>query len=149
MASVRFYPLDAVETSRLKYAVVLASSEEQWVLCRHKARTTWECPGGHIEAGENPVRAAQRELYEETGATANQLIPLCIYSVSFENEPETFGLLCRAYISSVGVLPANSEMACARCFSSLPPCSEWTYPDIQPLLIAHAESLGYSTHRRL
>ena len=34
----------------------------------HKERDTWESPGGHIDEGETPLEAAERELYEETGA---------------------------------------------------------------------------------
>lgn len=30
-------------------------------------------PGGHVEAGEDPVQAAQRELWEETGIEASRL----------------------------------------------------------------------------
>lgn len=30
---------------------------------------TWSFPGGHVEFGESPTKAASRELYEETGLT--------------------------------------------------------------------------------
>ena len=33
----------------------------------------WEIPCGRIEAGEEPLAAAQRELEEETGFTANKI----------------------------------------------------------------------------
>lgn len=39
-------------------------------------RTCLELPGGRIEEGEPPERAAQRELAEEAGGSAEQLIPL-------------------------------------------------------------------------
>lgn len=135
--AVRFYPLGSVPDDCLKYAVVSARCAEAQVLCRHRERSSWECPGGHIEAGESPVEAASRELYEETGARAECLEPVCVYSVQFGSIPETFGLLCRAQITQPGKLPANSEMAEARCFSIAP--DNWTYPHIQPLLCARAE----------
>lgn len=33
----------------------------------------WCCPGGHLEAGENPTEGARRELLEETGLKAHGL----------------------------------------------------------------------------
>ncbi|NTU73727.1 NUDIX domain-containing protein [Candidatus Roizmanbacteria bacterium] len=33
---------------------------------------TFNCPGGHIEEGENVVESALRELYEETGINADR-----------------------------------------------------------------------------
>jgi 8-oxo-dGTP pyrophosphatase MutT (NUDIX family) len=34
----------------------------------------WCVPGGKIEAGEEPLIAAKRELFEETGIDNNQII---------------------------------------------------------------------------
>ncbi len=31
--------------------------------------TSWSLPKGHIEAGEDPLTAARREIYEESGVT--------------------------------------------------------------------------------
>lgn len=48
---VKFY--DTVEDKLLKFAVIVAKSNGKWVFCQHKERDTYECPGGHREAGEN------------------------------------------------------------------------------------------------
>ena len=62
-----------------KYVVVLSEYEGNILLSRHKKRTTWETQGGHIEFGEEPLEAAKRELYEESGAIDFEIEPLCDY----------------------------------------------------------------------
>ncbi|MDE3095280.1 MAG: NUDIX domain-containing protein [Chloroflexota bacterium] len=41
----------------------------------HRKNGMWLPPGGHIEPGEDPVRAVVREVLEETGVTA-EVVPL-------------------------------------------------------------------------
>lgn len=38
----------------LKYVVIFMKQGKDWVLVRHRERSTWEFAGGHIEAGESP-----------------------------------------------------------------------------------------------
>lgn len=61
----------------LKYVVVLSRCGGRILLSRHRARTTWETQGGHIEPGETPEQAARRELYEESGAVRYAMTALC------------------------------------------------------------------------
>ena len=65
-----------------RFADIVSIYNDIWVFCRHKERNTWETQGGHIEAGEMPLEAAKRELYEETGAISFSIEPLCDYWAS-------------------------------------------------------------------
>lgn len=134
--SVSFY--EAVEDSLLKFAVIVAKTNGKWVFCKHKSRDTLEIPGGHREPNENIIDTAKRELIEETGAIDFDLKPICVYSViekdNFDGE-ETFGLLCYADIKSFGEI--NSEIERIIITDELP--TNWTYPTIQPYLLAELE----------
>lgn len=131
---VHFY--DQVPDALLKFAVIVSRHNGKWVFCRHRDRTTWECPGGHREPGEVIEITAQRELWEETGAEAYVLSPVCVYSVrgndgEIADSEETFGMLYFAEISAFGDLPPL-EIQEVRFFDRLP--ENWTYPQIQPHL---------------
>lgn len=127
---VRFY--EAVDDELLQFAVIIAKYQGKWVFCRHRERTTDEIPGESIEA------AARRELEEETGAIRYTLSPVCVYSVEGktrvnETGEETFGMLYFAEIQTLDP-ELHSEIACIRLLHGLP--ETWTYPQIQPLLLA-------------
>lgn len=57
----------------------------------HPWRGCWYLPAGYVEAGEDPARAAERELQEETGLTAaaNELAGVYF----FDDDPRGNGLL--------------------------------------------------------
>ncbi len=63
------------------FVVVVAFDQERLVLRRHRARTTWETPGGHIEPSETSEAAARRELLEEAGIEASGLAAIADYDV--------------------------------------------------------------------
>jgi 8-oxo-dGTP diphosphatase len=135
MLSVDFY--NGIEDSLLKFAVIVSKSQGKWVLCKHRERDTYECPGGHREDGEDIFTTAKRELYEETGATDYVIKQICIYSVCccdgvIENKIETFGMLYYADINKFEKLP-GFEIEKIELFEKLP--DNWTYPEIQPKLI--------------
>lgn len=133
MVKVQFY--DEADDSLLKFAVIISKHNDQWVFCKHRSRSTYECPGGHREAGEKIDNTAKRELWEETGAIKYDMTPICIYSVT-KDGVETFGKLYFADIYKFENLPAL-EMEKIELFSNLP--AEWTYPEIQPKLLEKAE----------
>lgn len=61
-------------------AVVAVTDDGQLVMVeqyRHGlGRTSLELPSGVIDSGEEPLQAAQRELFEETGYRARSWVPL-------------------------------------------------------------------------
>ena len=74
MVEVKFY--DNVADELLKFAVIISKTDNKWVFCKHKERETYEVPGGHREPGESILETAKRELQEETGYSAGNLIKL-------------------------------------------------------------------------
>lgn len=138
MPEVRFY--EEVEDRLLRYAVICARHNRQWVFCKHKERNTYELPGGHREPGEDILMTADRELREETGASDFELKPVVVYGVRRIEEgvfqEETFGLLCLAEVHHFGELP-DYEMEQVIFREELP--MELTYPLIQPELLRRVE----------
>jgi len=136
---VKFY--DTAEDSLLKFAVIISKSEGKWVFCKHRERATYEIPGGHREKGEGIDETAKRELREETGAMDFDIKPVCVYSVTGKNRvnetgEETYGMLYYADIKSFE-RELHSEMEKVVLFDTLP--VDWTYPQIQPLLVKEYE----------
>lgn len=140
MLKVKFYK--ELEDSLIKFAVIVARTNHQWIFCRHRDRLTYEIPGGHRELGESIWETANRELYEETGAVDYQLKPVCVYSVTDWNEEgngeETFGMLYYAEVNQLGPLPGY-EIEEVILVDEIP--SELTYPLIQPKLMEQVQEL--------
>lgn len=132
------YPTGTLET--YKYVVVLSRFEGKLLLSRHRARSTWETQGGHVEPGETPLEAARRELYEESGAAEYDMVPLCDYRAWDESTGRgASGVVFAADIRVLGNLP-ESEMAEVRAFDALP--ENVTYPAITPELFGYLERRG-------
>lgn len=133
MSAISLYPAGTLES--YDYVVMLSRYQGKYLLSRHKERDTWELQGGHIEAGESPEQAANRELYEESGAVSFELFPLCDYS---GEEPgrnnDGRGMVFEAEIRELGELP-ESEMADVRPFESFP--ENLTYPEITRAILRY------------
>lgn len=134
--AVHFY--EEVDDDLLRFAVIVAKTEGKYVFCKHRLRTTLEVPGGHREPGEAILDTAKRELYEETGATDFDIRPVCVYSVTAEDNfdgQESFGMLYFAEIRAFEQ-ELHSEIEKIVVTDEMP--SDWTYPDIQPKLMEEA-----------
>lgn len=138
---INFY--DEVDDRLLKFAVIIAKTEGKYVFCKHKARDTWEIPGGHREPGEIISDTAKRELYEETGAVDFDIKPICVYSVMTEDNfdgAESFGMLYYADIRAFEK-ELHSEIEKILITDKLP--DVWTYLEIQPKLMEEAKERGF------
>lgn len=141
MTEVKFY--DTAADELLKFAVIVSRYQNQYVFCKHRERDTWEVPGGHREPGEDIADTARRELYEETGALEYDLSPVCVYSVTAADNfdgAETFGML---YFADIKRFEAelHSEIEKIMLTECLP--DQWTYPEIQPLLMKEMIRRGH------
>lgn len=142
MIKVNFY--ENAEDRLLKFAVIIAKTGGKWVFCKHRERETYEFPGGHREEGEEILDTAKRELYEETGALTSAITPVCVYSVISEDEfdgEETFGMLYFAEIETFEK-ELHHEIESILITENL--AENWTYPLIQPKLLAEAERRGFA-----
>ena len=141
MAIVQFY--DSVADELLKFAVIVSRSGGKWLFCKHRKRDTYECPGGHREPNEDILDTAKRELYEETGAIDFDITPVCVYSVTAPdnfNGEETFGMLFFAEIRSFET-ELHSEIE--KIIITDKTVDNWTYPQIQPKLLAKIIEKGF------
>ncbi|WP_432662051.1 NUDIX domain-containing protein [Wukongibacter baidiensis] len=130
MIDVGFHEAGEVEDEVLKFAVIAAEYDNEWIYVRHRERDTWEIPGGHREENEDITDTAKRELFEETGAKKFSIRPVCDYSVT-RNEKTTYGRLFYSVINELGKLP-NLEIEEIKLFENMP--RNLTYDEIQPHL---------------
>ncbi len=121
------------------YVVIVSKYEGKLLLSRHKARTTFETQGGHIEKGETVWQAAMRELYEESGALEYTLLPVCDYRAG-DAEGYGDGAVFAAHIHKIGTMPPF-EIAEIQTFDTPPSNEQLTYPWICPVLLEASKSI--------
>lgn len=88
-------------------ATVICQKDER-VLYVRKSNSKWSLPGGKIESGETPAEAAARELEEETGLVAHDLI----YLARFEKDNTMHFVFVTAVPPGDKPVPKNEIAAC-------------------------------------
>jgi len=127
---IKFYKKLCSE--KISVVLIFAKYNDKWLLCKHKDRQTWEICGGHIEEGEQPLDAAKRELYEESGAIAKDIEKIGYYSIYSQKNDKKFGTVYIAKILKLDKLP-NFEMREINFFDEFP--FDTTYPNVYKKLL--------------
>lgn len=82
-------------------AAILAQDKSgRWILNREYRYPTGEsllgCPGGRLERGEDPIEGGRRELFEETGYWADEMILMgCNYPFPGVTDQKIYYLLAK------------------------------------------------------
>jgi len=129
---IEFFHPSEVDESTFFAAAIITQYKEQWVMCKHRERDTWEAPGGRREKNEMILETAKRELYEETGATNFSITPICGFSTNRN------AMLYYATVETFGELP-NSEIKKIDFFKELP--KNLTYPELHIKLYKKVKSV--------
>jgi len=97
-----------VQASRDWATVVPVTADGRVVLVRQfrpgTGEVTWEFPGGVVESGEEPLSAVRRELEEESGFTAGELV----HVASFRPNPALIRNSMHVYLAR-GCQPSGSR----------------------------------------
>ena len=64
------------EGYRANVGIIVSNAERKVLWCRRSGQDAWQFPQGGIEVHESPEDALYRELQEETGLTANDVVVL-------------------------------------------------------------------------
>jgi 8-oxo-dGTP diphosphatase len=109
-----WYEWNEIDQDLMKFAVIIARFNGQFVIIKNRKRGGWEIPGGNREPGEAISDTARRELYEETGAIQFEIAPFGIYLWR-----GSYGMVFAAEIKEFASLP-NYEIEEMKFVDSLP-----------------------------
>lgn len=126
------------EKRKLEFVVILAKYEDKYVFVKHRERTSFEIPGGHIERGESPDMAARRELQEETGASQFDMRAVADYSVRRDTSVSSG----RLYIATIYALE-KLEYETDEVILSQDLPLHLTYPEIQTKIFEYLKDQSF------
>lgn len=64
---------NSVQTNPIVFGCICVNSQGEVLLVHGRQSKKWSFPKGHVEAGEDGLTCAKREMLEETGITLNSL----------------------------------------------------------------------------
>ena len=80
-----------MDTNRSVGVIIKNTKNQILMLDRIKEPLGWACVAGHMEVGETPEEAIKREIKEESGLSAKELIELFNEEVIWNNCPRHNG----------------------------------------------------------
>jgi 8-oxo-dGTP diphosphatase len=78
----------------------------------------WSLPGGEVEFGETAVAAAERELLEESGVTADLTAFIGLYEIILEEPAFHYAIACYGGLWRSGEAQASSDALEVRWLTS-------------------------------
>lgn len=133
MKDLQFYQNEPDEPENCNLVVVIAWNEEKLVLVRKTDSQTWEFPYSGLNVDEISTDAAERIMYEFTGAEEFHLFPVTAFSY-LEGKELKNGMLFTAEIIDYDDLPNESLIEEILLFDELPDESELSSPFLHPEL---------------
>ena len=105
----------------INYVRMVTKYNGKFVLPFHNESQKWDWVGGHVEKDENPLDAAKRELFEETGAVDFDIFPVFDHEAlnkdgTHFNNGRTYFVVVREFSD----LPDDSEMGKIGFFDKIP-----------------------------
>jgi 8-oxo-dGTP diphosphatase len=133
MENLQFNQDELSESDSCNEIVIIAWNEDKLVLVRKIGMETWELPCSELIDDETATDAAERVMYEQTGAEEFQLYPITAYTCN-EGWNEKSGMLYTAEILDYDDLPPESEVEEILLFDELPDGEDLTQPFLHPEL---------------
>ncbi len=137
MIQITFLDKHLENPKEYTYVILICRYQDGWLWVRHRERSTWELPAGHLDPGETAEEAAVRELFEETGTILYTMFPVISYQ-GFRDAVMVYGKIYFVQVMELGPLP-KSEIRQVVKRKRLP--SRLTYPELQPLFFKKGLSL--------
>lgn len=103
--------------------VMVFDAAGRLLLIRHRYGNTalWMTPGGGIDRGETPERAAEREVLEETGCRVSSLAPIGVFHNRAEGRRDTVHLFRGLTTDAAQADGIEVADACFHALDALPP----------------------------
>lgn len=83
----------ATEIRHATASAIVLSDDGRVLLVEHRKAGLWLYPGGHVDANEDPVQAAVREVYEETNLRVEIVTDPLFTHPAVQSHPVPFAII--------------------------------------------------------